>query len=157
MRNGPFAVEMSTTVDPCMSSTTPRTASRRAAMRLGSTNAFASATPTALTASEGQMLVWPGRDRSSCTIAVSSATSTARIRRVRHAFEQYFTSSQLLAHCFRKAMIRPHRAQCLDFTMDHPLGAALPTVNAHANELHPKTDLQTHPVLARWAWNSRHP
>lgn len=142
MRIGPRAVPGSTTLPPCVMSTTPRAASRRAARRAGSINArhvcssvaairrsagASLARPAAATwraASLGQ-IVPPARSRSRPRMAASSRPSTSRTPRPRHADEQYFTRSQSRAHFRRQVISRPQATQVLTGTRSDCLRRAI--------------------------------
>jgi len=91
---GPFAVDGSITVPPCVISTSPSATRRRAAARAGSIKGRQSSPFTARAASLGQMVAERGRRSSRSMMAAASCESTAETFRARQRSLQYFTSSQ---------------------------------------------------------------
>ena len=113
-RIGPFAVDGSTTRPRCRTSISPAATSRRAAFRVRSINGrhvSSSVPPTALAASDGQMVAPRARAASRSMMATSRERSTSVSFWRRHASEQYRTSFQFRSHFLRHSIVRPHTAQ----------------------------------------------
>ena len=106
----------STTFPPCVISTRPAAASRRAAARAGSISSRQPSGETARAASLGQIDASAARAESSSTIAVSSRPSIGRFAFRRQASEQYRTFAQSRAHFFRHVIARPQAMQGLGGT-----------------------------------------
>ena len=116
-RIGPLADDGSTTRPFCVISISPDATRRRAARRAGSISGrhvSSSPAPTALAASDGQIVASCARCDNSSRIAASNARSVTDGLDRRHASEQYRTSSQSRSHFLRHSIVRPQPTHGFD-------------------------------------------